>query len=410
MKRLAIAVTLSLLVAGGAQAEPIGNSTCNAGVGTLSQDIYTAYLADTSRNGFVSSMTSTQQAMICSQVWAFVQFMTNLPTSGPQNFGNGMSGVTSTATVATLSGDATPLFLNLFNHLGTSSYNPMVQAGDEGLIFGVNTGASDTQSFFLGPWSSHGYGLRYRAGGYWGFNISPSGSFPMEFPDAALGDVHFKIGQTYPLFLRSNIPTIGFNDYWNGSASVYGSLNYAGEIHLDTSGNLGFQVTAATGAAGATAALVTAENIDKNANVTLPTAPYAQAQLTSSYALPGAGWSALPLTTQYDTATAITGSGTTSFAFTVPANRGGKYYVAASADLDPATTSGDFLVSIYVNGVETFRLQRAQVVSTDFYCFGASGTINLNAGDVVKPYVYNNPTPNTLAATYTHFSIYKLPF
>jgi hypothetical protein len=80
LRTSAIALLVSLLVALPVRAEALGNSTCNAGAGTLSQDIYAAYLADTSRNGFSPSMTSTQQAMICSQVWAFVQFMATLPT------------------------------------------------------------------------------------------------------------------------------------------------------------------------------------------------------------------------------------------------------------------------------------------------------------------------------------------
>jgi len=69
------ALLVGLLVVGGstAQAEPVGNATCDGGVGTLSADIYTAWTSDPDAGFSGPPLSTKQQKTICSQVWAFVQ-------------------------------------------------------------------------------------------------------------------------------------------------------------------------------------------------------------------------------------------------------------------------------------------------------------------------------------------------
>jgi len=53
--------------------------------------------------------------------------------------------------------------LGMVARLGSGSYNPLVQAGDAGLIF--TTGTQGNGALFIGPWSSSGVGLRLLASG-----------------------------------------------------------------------------------------------------------------------------------------------------------------------------------------------------------------------------------------------------
>lgn len=66
--------------------EPLGNSTCDGGTGTVTQDTFLQYVNDTTRNGFSLDGGSTladggallspaQQAMVCSQINAYGTYM-----------------------------------------------------------------------------------------------------------------------------------------------------------------------------------------------------------------------------------------------------------------------------------------------------------------------------------------------
>lgn len=113
MKRFLRLSLVALLLAGAVRAEPVGNSTCDGGTGTLSADIFTAYTGDTSRNGFSldggsaladggSLLSAKQQAMVCSQVYNYAQYLgvSDAGASSSQTYDIDFTGL-ATATLPT---------------------------------------------------------------------------------------------------------------------------------------------------------------------------------------------------------------------------------------------------------------------------------------------------------------------
>lgn len=82
MKRILLTFLALLTACASAFAEPIGNPTCDAGTGTLTQDIYQAWTHDRDA-GFSTPLASAQQKMICSQVYSFSNYLGNTAPALP---------------------------------------------------------------------------------------------------------------------------------------------------------------------------------------------------------------------------------------------------------------------------------------------------------------------------------------
>jgi hypothetical protein len=84
-----------------------------------------------------------------------------------------------------------------------------------------------------------------------GLNLTPSGTFLLETSDATTADTVAKIGTTFPLYLKTNWPGIGFNI---GESGKYGATQFGGFLGFDNAGALTYY-TAPSGTAGTVATL-----------------------------------------------------------------------------------------------------------------------------------------------------------
>ena len=89
----------------------------------------------------------------------------------------------------------------------------------------------------------------------------------------------------------------------------------------------------------------------------------------------------------YDTDSAYDHS--SNYRFTVPSNKGGKYFIGASVRSGNMADTKKITMHLFVNGSEVAE-HYAQVVSantSEQYTIGVSKTLNLSAGDYIEVFV-----------------------
>ncbi len=92
--------------------------------------------------------------------------------------------------------------------------------------------------------------------------------FPLD-TTAVLGNTHARFGTANPIYIVSNNPTVGFNEYFSG-VWKYGSANFAGNLgFIAQDGSFSFE-TAPAGAADATATMTARFTISNAGTVTVP--------------------------------------------------------------------------------------------------------------------------------------------
>jgi hypothetical protein len=107
---------------------------------------------------------------------------------------------------------------------------------------------------------------------------------------------------------------------------------------------------------------------------------------------PSTGFTKIPLdTVSYDTSGLVS---TANGRINIPVT--GYYDVTGSIDISVGAGSSDILVSIFVNGTERVRGDRATTPSAQYVCRGVADKLSLNAGDFVEMHAYSSALGYTL--------------